>query len=70
VASVLSAAIAPSANVSVFAAPISAAASEAESATDSAASLCGTVTLTPANPRSGSDRTSSSNSSAATSMAS
>ena len=48
VASVLSASIPPAVKLSVFAAPISRAAAEARSATASAASLCGTVTLTPA----------------------
>src|SRR3954469_12654933 len=57
-ASVLSARIAPSGpNVSVFAAPIARASSEASSARASAASLCGIVTLTPANPCAGSPRT-------------
>ena len=46
-ASVLSAWIAPSANVSVFAAPIARAASLASSATASAATLCGIVTFAP-----------------------
>ena len=50
-ASVLSARIAPSTpNVSVFAAPIARAAGDASPASASASSLCGIVTLTPANP--------------------
>ncbi len=69
-ASVLSAAITPSAKLSVFAAPIARAAPEAASATASAASLCGTVTLTPAKPAPGSDRTRSAKFSGATSIAS
>ena len=52
-ASVLSARIAPSSNVSVFAAPIARAASVASSASASAASLCGIVTLTPRKPAAG-----------------
>ena len=50
-ASVFSAATPRRRKLSVFAAPISRAASEASVATASAASLCGTVTLTPAKPR-------------------
>ena len=42
--------------LSVFAAPIARAAADAVSATASAASLCGTVTLTPAKPSPGSER--------------
>jgi hypothetical protein len=60
---VLSARIAPSSNVSVLAAPIACAAGLATSASASAASLCGIVTLTPRKPAAGSARTVSSNSS-------
>ena len=49
-ASVLSAWMWPSLNVSVFAAPIAAASSPASSASASAASLWGIVTFAPANP--------------------
>ncbi len=59
----LSATIAPSSNVSVFAAPIARAASDARSASASAACLCGIVTLTPRKPAAGSARTVSANSS-------
>ena len=69
-ASVFSASIRPPAKLSVFAAPISPAAAEARSAIASAASLCGTVTLTPANPSPGNERTRGSNRSGATSIAS
>ncbi len=68
-ASVFSASIPAAVKLSVFEAPISRAAAEARSATARAASLCGTVTLTPAKSRPGSERTSGSNSSAATSIA-
>ncbi len=54
----------------MFAAPISRAASEASVARASAASLWGTVTLTPAKPSPGSDATSSAKCSGATSIAS
>jgi len=68
-ASVLSARIVPSAaKVSVFAAPIARASSEASVASASAASLCGIVTLTPANPWAGRSRTVASNASGATAM--
>src|SRR5882757_6082870 len=74
-ASVLSAAIvgtpvsAPGAKLSVLAAPISCATSLAESASASAASLCGTVTLAPAKPSPAIARTRASNSSGVTSTA-
>ena len=66
-ASVLSARIVPSgAKVSVFAAPIAAAAGVAASASASAASLCGIVTFAPRKPAAGSARTVSANSSGGT----
>ena len=67
-ASVLSARIWPSPgpNVSVFAAPMARASAEASVASASAASLCGTVTLTPWKPAAGSPRTRSAKPSGAT----
>lgn len=67
-ASVLAAWIAPdsASKVSVFAAPISRAAAVDASASASAASLCGIVTLAPTNPAAGSPRTVSSKTSGGT----
>lgn len=63
----LAAWIAPSSeNVSVLAAPIARAAAVDASASASAASLCGIVTLAPTNPDPGSPRTVSSKTSGGT----
>ncbi len=58
----LSAPIAPCSKLSVLAAPISPAASDAVSDSASAACLWGTVTFAPTNPSSGSARVRSANS--------
>ena len=65
----LSAWIRPAEKVSVLAAPIALATSLASSATASAASLCGTVTLAPAYSPAAISRTLASNPSGATSTA-